>query len=65
MLHELVEWGLSLALAGQDADAYNGQQGDMWDAQKELSFALLGATVALAVLFVTQRTRARHSFRDA
>jgi putative membrane protein len=65
MLYELVEWGLSLALAGQDADAYNGQQGDIWDAQKDMSCALLGATVALAVLFLTQRRRAQHSFRDA
>ncbi|HEV8581237.1 MAG TPA: DUF2238 domain-containing protein [Thermoanaerobaculia bacterium] len=50
MLYELVEWGLSMALAPADADAYNGQQGDMWDAQKDMSFALLGALLALAVL---------------
>jgi putative membrane protein len=65
MLYELVEWALSLALAGKDADAYNGQQGDIWDAQKDMSFALLGATIALAILFLTQRKRAQHSFPDA
>jgi putative membrane protein len=59
MLYELVEWGLSLILAGEDADAYNGQQGDMWDAQKDMSLALLGAIIALLVLFLTQRRRAR------
>ncbi len=58
MLYELVEWGLSMALAGPDADAYNGQQGDMWDAQKDMSFALLGATLALIILSVTRRWRA-------
>jgi putative membrane protein len=52
MLYELVEWGLSIVLAGPDADAYNGQQGDMWDAQKDMSFALLGAVLALVVLYV-------------
>lgn len=57
MLYELVEWGLSLALAGQDADAYNGQQGDIWDAQKDMSCALLGAVIALAVLWITRRNR--------
>jgi putative membrane protein len=58
MLYELVEWGLSLLLAGADADAYNGQQGDLWDAQKDMSFAVLGAILALLVLFVTRRKRA-------
>lgn len=58
MLYELVEWGLSMALAPADADAYNGQQGDMWDAQKDMSFALLGALLALVLLAVTQRSRA-------
>ena len=58
MLYELVEWGLSIVMAGPDADAYNGQQGDIWDAQKDMAFALLGATVALIILYVTQRCRA-------
>ncbi len=57
MVYELVEWGLSLALAGADADAYNGQQGDMWDAQKDMSFAMLGASLSLAILFLTRRSR--------
>jgi putative membrane protein len=63
MLYELVEWGLSLILAGADADAYNGQQGDLWDAQKDMSFALLGAILALLVLFLTRRKRADMSAR--
>ncbi|HXU31893.1 MAG TPA: DUF2238 domain-containing protein [Thermoanaerobaculia bacterium] len=58
MLYELFEWGLSLTLAGADADAYNGQQGDLWDAQKDMSFALVGAGLALLVLFVSRRRRA-------
>jgi len=58
MLYELVEWGLSVILAGPDADAYNGQQGDMWDAQKDMSFALLGAAIALLVLWPTRCRRA-------
>ena len=58
MLYELFEWGLSLLLAAQDADAYNGQQGDMWDAQKDMALALLGALISLAFLFFTRRSRA-------
>lgn len=57
MLYELVEWGLSLTLAGADADAYNGQQGDLWDAQKDMSLALLGACLALLVLFLRRNRR--------
>jgi putative membrane protein len=57
MLYELVEWGLGMALAPQDADAYNGQQGDLWDAQKDMSAALVGAMVALVTLFLTRRSR--------
>ena len=57
MLYELVEWGLSMVLAPQDADAYAGQQGDMWDAQKDMSFALAGATLALGILVLTRRRR--------
>ncbi|MGC4006400.1 MAG: DUF2238 domain-containing protein [Pirellulales bacterium] len=58
MLYELFEWVLTLVLASPDADAYNGQQGDAWDAQKDMALALVGAVVALCVLFVTRRRRA-------
>lgn len=57
MLYELVEWGLSMVLAPHDADAYNGQQGDMWDAQKDMTAALIGATIAMGALFLTRRGR--------
>lgn len=57
MVYELIEWGLSLVLAGADADAYNGQQGDIWDAQKDMVFAMVGGLVALGILFVTRRRR--------
>ncbi len=59
MVYELFEWGLSLLLAGQDADAYNGQQGDMWDAQKDMALALLGASFSLCILFFTRHLRIR------
>lgn len=49
-LYEVFEWGLTLVMAGEGADAYNGQQGDMWDAQKDMALALLGALVAGLVL---------------
>ena len=52
-LYEIFEWGLTLIMAGEGADAYNGQQGDMWDAQKDMALAFVGALSAL--LFVQLR----------
>lgn len=57
LLYELFEWGISIVLAPGAADAYNGQQGDLWDAQKDMAFALVGALLALAVLALTRRRR--------
>ena len=45
-LYELIEWAAALAL-GQRADEFLGTQGDPWDTQSDMFFALLGAIVAL------------------
>lgn len=50
-LYEIFEWGLTLMLAGAEAEAYNGQQGDMWDAQKDMACAGLGALLTALVLW--------------
>jgi putative membrane protein len=47
-LYEIFEWLLTLSMAGEIADRYNGQQGDMWDAQKDMAMAAIGALVAAA-----------------
>ena len=44
--YELIEWGAALAL-GQGADEFLGTQGDPWDTQSDMFFALLGAVTAL------------------
>lgn len=49
-LYEIFEWLLTVFLAGADADAYNGQQGDMWDSQKDMACAAVGAISAAAGL---------------
>ncbi|WP_222106092.1 DUF2238 domain-containing protein [Catellatospora sichuanensis] len=48
-LYELFEWGIALTLAPDAAEAYNGQQGDPWDAHKDMALALLGAAVGATV----------------
>ena len=46
LIYELFEWSLTLVLSPEDAEGYNGQQGDMFDAQKDMALAMLGSTVA-------------------
>ena len=47
--YELVEWAAALALE-QGADAFLGTQGDPWDTQSDMFFALIGAVTALVLL---------------
>jgi putative membrane protein len=47
--YELIEWAAALAL-GQGADEFLGTQGDPWDTQSDMFFALIGGTCALLLL---------------
>ncbi len=47
--YEMIEWGSALAM-GQGADEFLGTQGDMWDTQSDMFFALIGAVVAMLVM---------------
>lgn len=46
--YEFIEWGAALAM-GQGADEFLGTQGDPWDTQSDMFFALIGAVVALLI----------------
>ena len=48
-LYEIFERLLTMIAAGETADRYNGQQGDVWDAQKDMALATLGAILVLAI----------------
>jgi len=48
-LYELIEWQVAVA-SGAAADDFLGTQGDPWDTQSDMAFALIGAIVALALL---------------
>jgi len=45
-LYELIEWGAAMAL-GEGADAFLATQGDVWDTQKDMAMAGVGAVFAL------------------
>lgn len=42
-IYEIAEWQVAVIFAPEYAEAYNGQQGDLWDPQKDLALAGLGA----------------------
>ncbi|MGB5505925.1 MAG: DUF2238 domain-containing protein, partial [Sulfurovum sp.] len=47
--YELVEWWVALAV-GEDAEAFLGTQGYVWDTQSDMGYALFGGLMALLLL---------------
>ncbi|NNC54385.1 MAG: DUF2238 domain-containing protein [Pseudomonadales bacterium] len=47
--YELIEWWVAL-VSGEDAEAFLGTQGYVWDTQSDMGLALLGACLALLLL---------------
>ena len=43
LVYEWAEWAVALLLSPEAAEAYNGQQGDLWDAHMDMLLATLGA----------------------
>ena len=50
-LYEVLEWQIAIAFSPSQAEAYNGQQGDVWDPQKDLALAFLGAILSAGLTF--------------
>jgi putative membrane protein len=49
MLYELIEWGAAVTVGKDLGAAYLGTQGDIWDAQKDMAMASLGALIAMII----------------
>jgi putative membrane protein len=47
--YELIEWAVA-ASTGEDAEAFLGTQGYVWDTQSDMAWALFGSVVALLLL---------------
>jgi putative membrane protein len=48
-LYEIFEWLAAVVMAPDWADSYNGQQGDAWDAQRDMALAACGAVAGLGI----------------
>lgn len=49
-LYELIEWAVADLFFPAQGDAYLGTQGDIWDAQKDVFLAFLGAIIATTIV---------------
>lgn len=55
MTFELFEWWAAELFGGDLGVAYLGTQGDVWDAQKDMLLAIVGALLATAVAVIARR----------
>ena len=63
-LYELIEWGVADIFFPAQGDAYLGTQGDVWDAQKDMFLATLGAILATTVVSSIKQTFRLHAIKD-
>lgn len=63
-LFELFEWGAAELFGGDLGVAYLGTQGDVWDAQKDMALAGLGAFIAMGVTLLVNRRWQRDFARE-
>lgn len=49
-LYELIEWSVAGIFFPEQGMAYLGTQGDIWDAQKDIALAVLGAVLATTIV---------------
>lgn len=61
MLYELVEWLVAVLMSPAFAEAYNGQQGDLWDAQKDMALAMSGALFMVILLYFFDKWKQKKS----
>jgi putative membrane protein len=57
--YELLEWSVAAYLFPSEGAAYLGSQGDIWDAQKDMGIACLGAIVSMLLFRILNRMMKR------
>lgn len=63
MFYEFIEWFVSVT-SGSSGDAFLGTQGDIWDTQSDMLFAVIGAT-CMVLLFTRTHNRQINLLRPA
>lgn len=55
--YELIEWAVADVFFKAQGDAYLGTQGDIWDAQKDIFLAFIGAILATTIVSTIKKIR--------
>ena len=50
MFYEVLEWATAMVVGSTVGNDYLGSQGDVWDSQKDMALASLGALIAMTVI---------------
>lgn len=58
-IYEMIEWGAAEVFGGDLGAAYLGTQGDVWDAQKDMALAALGAVLGVTSFLAWRALRRR------
>jgi putative membrane protein len=53
--YELIEWAVADVFFKAQGDAYLGTQGDIWDAQKDIFLAFIGAILATTIVSLVKK----------
>jgi putative membrane protein len=54
-VYELIEWLVAVTFTPEWADQFLGQQGDMFDGQKDTALATAGAILSIGILAIKSR----------
>ena len=63
--YEIAEWWVAVLFGGELGAAFLGAQGDVWDAQKDMGLAGLGAMLAMTVATNLEHARGRRKASPA
>ena len=55
--YELIEWAVADIFFKDQGAAYLGTQGDIWDAQKDIFLAFLGAILATTIVSMIKKIK--------
>ncbi|MCE9541835.1 DUF2238 domain-containing protein [Candidatus Kaiserbacteria bacterium] len=56
-LYEIFEWIAAITIQGPVAITFLGAQGDVWDTQKDMASAAVGAVIMIAILLIVSLVR--------